>query len=71
MHRRSSEDDPPSVDKEFISAAHAIACCVDLWCDVEKVISIAKLLAQDEASKAGEVEEDKTVKQARDDRLKE
>lgn len=63
-HGRSSENDPPSVDKEFISAAYAIACYVDLWCNIEKVINIAKLMGQDEVSKTGELEEDKTVKQA-------
>ena len=71
IHRRSSKDDPPAVDKEFIKAARGIARCVDLWCDVEKVINIAKLIAQDEASKAGELEEAKTLKEARDNRLKE
>ncbi|KAN0080290.1 hypothetical protein V8E55_009856, partial [Tylopilus felleus] len=60
---RSSEDDPLPVSKEFILAGRAIARCVDLWCDIEKVISVAQLIAQDEASKAGELEEDKTIKQ--------
>lgn len=68
---RSSEDNPLPVSKEFILAGRAIAGCVDLWCDVEKVISIAQLIAQDEASKAGELEKDKTIKQVYDDWLKE
>ncbi|KAG6370181.1 hypothetical protein JVT61DRAFT_12328 [Boletus reticuloceps] len=69
-HHRFSEADSP-VEKVFISAGRTIARCIDLWCDVEKVITIAKMIEQDEDSKAGKLKEDKTIKQVRDDRLKE
>ncbi|KAG6374560.1 hypothetical protein JVT61DRAFT_3909 [Boletus reticuloceps] len=70
--KRSSKgvDDPPPVNREFLSAARAITRCVDLWCDIEKVINVATLMEQDEASKAGELQEHKTMRQIHDDRLK-
>ena len=68
VHNRSARDSIP-VNSEFISAARTIARCVDLWCEVDKVIKVAQMLEQDEASKAGELVEDEGIKKLRTERL--
>lgn len=59
-----------TVNPKFISAARAITCCIDLWCDVDRVINIALLLLQDKTSKKGNLREDEASKKLREDRLK-
>ncbi|KAG8218943.1 hypothetical protein J3R82DRAFT_4654 [Butyriboletus roseoflavus] len=58
-----------TVANEFISAARAIACCINLWCNVDKVIKVAQMLEQDEAGKNGELKEDEASRKLREDRL--
>jgi len=57
------------ISAEFSSAAHTIARCIDLWCNVEKVIRIALLLEEDEMSKRGQLKEDEANKKLREDQL--
>ncbi|KIJ57755.1 hypothetical protein HYDPIDRAFT_44790 [Hydnomerulius pinastri MD-312] len=60
----SSESDSDSsgtesdVDEEFKAAARAITRCVDMFCNVEKVIQVVMYIGQEEASRSGELEED-------------
>ncbi|KAG8215163.1 hypothetical protein J3R82DRAFT_8666 [Butyriboletus roseoflavus] len=58
-----------TVANEFIFAARAIARCINLWCNVDKVIRVAQMLEQDEAGKNGELEEDEASRKLREDRL--
>ncbi|KAF8436567.1 hypothetical protein L210DRAFT_3647883 [Boletus edulis BED1] len=53
-------------DNPYVSGAHTIARCVDLWCEVDKVIKIVRLLQQDEASKLGELDEDDIAREVRE-----
>ena len=50
------------INPEFIAAACTIACCVDLFCNVERVINIALLLEEDVMSKDGKLKEDEATK---------
>ena len=54
---------------EYSAAARNIACCIDLWCDVNKVIKTVQLIEQERASKAGKLKEDDLAKKARKDCL--
>ncbi|KAH7887189.1 hypothetical protein F5I97DRAFT_1829612 [Phlebopus sp. FC_14] len=55
----SSTLDPHEV---YLAAIRAITRCIDLWCDVDKVIKAVQLIQQDEASKLGELDEDSTAR---------
>ena len=57
------------INPELIAAARTIACCVDLFCNVERVINIALLLEEDAMSKDGKLKEDEATKKLRTDRL--
>lgn len=39
-------------------AGRRIARCINLWCELEKVVDIVHAIQQDEASQAGELDED-------------
>ncbi|KIJ10110.1 hypothetical protein PAXINDRAFT_16860 [Paxillus involutus ATCC 200175] len=57
--------------EEYLVVVRAITRCVDLWCDVDKVIRIGLLIEQDIATMNGELEDDEIMRQVREDRLSE
>ncbi|KIJ08023.1 hypothetical protein PAXINDRAFT_18808 [Paxillus involutus ATCC 200175] len=57
--------------EEYLVVARAITHCVDLWCDVDKVIRIGLLIKQDITTTNGELEDDEIMRQVREDRLSE
>ena len=46
-------------------AGHRIAHCINLWCELEKVVDIVHAIQQDEASQVGELDEDDTARKVR------
>ena len=46
-----------------------IACCIDFNCDVDSVVKNVQLIQQDEASKHGNLDEDDTERQVREEAL--
>jgi hypothetical protein len=57
LSKDNDNSDPNQVPEEFLAAAHAIACCVDLFCNVEKLLRVGFLLQQEQAVENGELEE--------------
>ncbi|KAF8838870.1 hypothetical protein BDN67DRAFT_982208 [Paxillus ammoniavirescens] len=57
------------VHEEFLAAARAITCCIDMCCKVDDVINITLLLEQEEAAKSGDLMEDEHLMAARTARL--
>ncbi|KIK80667.1 hypothetical protein PAXRUDRAFT_158064 [Paxillus rubicundulus Ve08.2h10] len=57
--------------EEYLVVARAITHCIDLWCDVDKVIRIRLLIEQDIAMMNGELEDDEIMRQVREDCLSE
>lgn len=51
-------------DSLYLSAAHTITCCHDLWCEPNKVFKIVHLLQEEEASMYGDLDEDDLGRQA-------
>ncbi|KAG2356792.1 hypothetical protein BDR07DRAFT_1380571 [Suillus spraguei] len=48
--------DANQVSEEFLIAAHAMARCVDLFCNVEKLLRVGFLLQQEQAMENGELD---------------
>ena len=46
-------------------AGRRIARCINLWCELEKVVDIVHAIQQDEASQAGELDEDDAARRVR------
>ncbi|KAG1797488.1 uncharacterized protein HD556DRAFT_1306616 [Suillus plorans] len=51
------DSDPGQVAEEFLAAACAMARCVNLFCNVEKLLRVGFLLQQERATENGELEE--------------
>ncbi|KIK93387.1 hypothetical protein PAXRUDRAFT_145190, partial [Paxillus rubicundulus Ve08.2h10] len=49
------------VYEEFLAAAHAIMCCIDMCCKVDNVVNIVLPLKQEEAARSRDLMEDKHV----------
>ncbi|KAF9220429.1 hypothetical protein BS17DRAFT_769364 [Gyrodon lividus] len=54
----SSSDSEMDYD-EFMAAAHAVTCCIDMFCNIVKVIKGMLYVRQEEAMKNSDFEEDK------------
>ncbi|KAH7881914.1 hypothetical protein F5I97DRAFT_1991406 [Phlebopus sp. FC_14] len=63
----STTVDPHEV---YLAAAHAITRCIDLWCDVDKVIKTVQLIQQDTASKHGKLDEDNAARGVHEESLR-
>ncbi|KAG1846262.1 hypothetical protein F4604DRAFT_1688468 [Suillus subluteus] len=63
---KTTQDDPY---EEYLTAACAIACCVDLFCKVNKLIKIGCLIQQEEAAENGELDESEADRESRKKRL--
>ncbi|KAG2136231.1 hypothetical protein BD769DRAFT_1709788 [Suillus cothurnatus] len=66
---KTSKDTDEDLDNEYFAAAHAMTCCYDLFCKVEKLIKIGCLLQQDKAADKGDLEEDEDDKVSHKKRL--
>ncbi|KAG2037514.1 hypothetical protein BDR03DRAFT_1010581 [Suillus americanus] len=55
--KENADSDPDQVAEEFLVAVHTIACCVDLFCNAEKLLRVGFLLQQEQAAENGELEE--------------
>ena len=42
----------------YVSAAHTIAHCINLWCDTKKVFKVVHLLQEEALGRSGELNED-------------
>ena len=75
MNRKSKiskegyESDLDQVPEEFLAAARAMARCVDLFCNVEKLLRVGLLLQQEQAAENGELEESEAERESRKKRL--
>ncbi|KAG2060472.1 hypothetical protein BDR06DRAFT_966963 [Suillus hirtellus] len=49
--------DPGQVAEEFLAVAHAMAHCVNLFCNVEKLLRVGFLLQKEQVAENGELEE--------------
>ncbi|KAG6369478.1 hypothetical protein JVT61DRAFT_14370 [Boletus reticuloceps] len=67
---RKSRKGKKKGEDNYVLAARTIARCIDLWCDVDKVIKTMRLLQQDEASKHGEFDEDDAEREVREECLR-
>jgi hypothetical protein len=57
------------VPEEYLAAARAMARCVDLFCNVEKLLRVGLLLQQEQAADNGELDETASEREARQKRL--
>ncbi|KAG2133239.1 uncharacterized protein EDB93DRAFT_1107619 [Suillus bovinus] len=57
------------VPEEFLAAACAMARCVDLFCNMEKLLRVGALLQQEQATENGELEESEAERESRKKRL--
>jgi hypothetical protein len=57
------------VQEEYLAAARAIACCINLFCNVEKLLRVGLLLQQEQATENGELEESEAECESRQKRL--
>jgi hypothetical protein len=57
------------VQEEYLAAARAMARCVDLFCNVEKLLRVGLLLQQEQAAENGELEESEAERESRQKRL--
>lgn len=57
------------VPEEYLAAARAMARCVDLFCNVEKLLRVGLLLQQEQAADNGELDETESEREARQKRL--
>jgi len=57
------------VPEEYLAAAHAMACCVDLFCNVQKLLRVGLLLQQEQAMENGELDESEAERESRQKRL--
>ena len=64
MLRRSKESKKKPEDI-YVLAGHRIACCINLWCELEKVVDIVHNIQQEESSHAGEIDENDTARRVR------
>ncbi|KAG1856385.1 hypothetical protein DFJ58DRAFT_727221 [Suillus subalutaceus] len=67
--KENDDSDPNQVAEEFLAAARAIARCVDLFCNVEKLLRVGFLLQQEQAAENGELEEPEAERESRRKRL--
>ncbi|KAG6377893.1 hypothetical protein JVT61DRAFT_14680 [Boletus reticuloceps] len=67
---RKSRKGKKKGEDNYVLAARTIARCIDLWCDVDKIIKTMRLLQQDEASKHGEFDEDDAEREVREECLR-
>jgi hypothetical protein len=65
----SNDSGLDQVAEEYLAAACAIACCVDLFCNVEKLLRVGVLLQQERGVENGELEETKAECESRKKRL--
>ncbi|KAG2152206.1 hypothetical protein BD769DRAFT_1658636 [Suillus cothurnatus] len=65
----NDDSDPDQVPEEYLAAARAIACCVDLFCNVEKLLRVGFLLQQEQAAENGELDELEAEHESRKKRL--
>ncbi|KAG2069357.1 hypothetical protein BDR04DRAFT_1119111 [Suillus decipiens] len=63
------EDSEFEVQDKFLVAAHAMACCVNLFCNVKKLLRVGLLLQQEQAAENGELEESETECESHQKRL--
>ncbi|KAG2045721.1 hypothetical protein BDR06DRAFT_1015373 [Suillus hirtellus] len=63
------DSDPGQVAEEFLVAARAMARCVDLFCNVEKLLRVGFLLQQERVAENGELEELEAEHESRKKRL--
>ncbi|KAG2126879.1 uncharacterized protein EDB93DRAFT_1257377 [Suillus bovinus] len=57
------------VPEEFLAAARAMARCVNLFCNMEKLLRVGALLQQEQATENGELEESEAERKSRKKRL--
>jgi hypothetical protein len=69
LSKDNDDLDPNQVPEEFLAAARAMAHCVDLFCNVEKLLRVGFLLQQEQAAENGELEEPKAERESRKKRL--
>ena len=65
--RQQADRDPYEI---YNVAARTITRCIDLWCNVDQVISTTQLIQQDEASRHGNLDEDDAAREVREKLLK-
>ncbi|KAG2139583.1 uncharacterized protein EDB93DRAFT_1106071 [Suillus bovinus] len=64
-----NNDSNLEVPEEFLAAARAMARCVDLFCNMEKLLRVGALLQQEQAAENGELEESEAKRESRKKRL--
>jgi hypothetical protein len=69
ISKEGYESDLDQVPEEFLAAARAMARCVDLFCNVEKLLRVGLLLQQEQAAENGELEESEAERESRKKRL--
>ncbi|KAG1720077.1 hypothetical protein EDB19DRAFT_2044780 [Suillus lakei] len=69
ISKEGYESDLDQVPEEFLAAARAMARCVDLFCNVEKLLRVGLLLQQEQATENGELEESEAERESRKKRL--
>ncbi|KAG1899965.1 uncharacterized protein F5891DRAFT_1189048 [Suillus fuscotomentosus] len=57
------------VQEEYLAAAHAMARCTDLFCNMEKLLRVGLLLQQEQAMENGELEESEAERESCQKRL--
>ncbi|KAG2118202.1 uncharacterized protein F5147DRAFT_768334 [Suillus discolor] len=57
------------VQEEYLAAARAMARCIDLFCNVEKLLRVGLLLQQEQAAENGELEESEAERESCQKRL--
>jgi hypothetical protein len=67
FYRKHQQADPYEI---YNIAARTITQCIDLWCNVDQVISTTQLIRQDEASQHGDLDEDDAAREVREELLK-
>ncbi|KAG1908939.1 uncharacterized protein F5891DRAFT_1180509 [Suillus fuscotomentosus] len=55
--------------EDYLVAAHAMARCTDLFCNMEKLLRVGLLLQQEQAAENGELEESEVEHESRQKRL--
>jgi hypothetical protein len=69
LSKDNNDSDPDQVPEEFLVAACAMARCVDLFCNMEKLLRVGFLLQQEHATENGELEEPKAEHESHKKRL--